>query len=156
VFHFIEIKNTANVPLTTAPVTIVNEKEQFVAQDDLNYTPVGAPSTIRISKAVDIIMKNAEEESTRTDNAKKIGKKTYSSIKLKGTVTIQNYQNKEVTVCATKEVNGDVTVASESGKIIKHKGNTGINPYTQIKWDVKLAANEKKTLTYEYEVFFLP
>lgn len=156
VFHSIEIKNTANVPLTTAPVTIVNEKDQFVAQDDLNYTPVGAPSTIRISKAVDIIMKNAEEESSRTDNAKKTGKKTYSSIKLRGTVTIQNYQNKEVTVSATKDVNGDVTTASESGKIIKHKGNTGINPYTQIKWDVKLAANEKKTLTYEYEVFFLP
>ncbi len=156
VFHSIEIKNSASVPLTTAPITIINEKEQFLAQDQLDYTPVGAPSTIRLSKAVDIIMKNAEEESTRIDNAKKIGKVIYSSIKLKGKVTIENFQNKEVTVCATKELNGDVSVASDNGKIIKHKGAVRINPYTQIKWDVKLAANEKKTVTYEYEVFFTP
>lgn len=156
VYHSLEIKNNATVPFTTAPITIVNDKDQFVAQDDLNYTPVGAPSTIKLSKAVDIIMKNAEEESTRTDNAKKIGKKIYSSIKLKGTITVQNYQNKEVTVCATKEMSGDVSTASDNGKIIKHKGSANINPYTQIKWDVKLASNEKKTLTYEYEVFFTP
>ena len=156
VFHSLEIKNNASVPLTTAPITIVNDKEQFLAQDDLNYTPVGALSTIRLSKAVDIIMKNAEEESTRTDNAKKIGKVTYSSIKLKGKVTIENFQDKEVTVSTTKEVNGDVSLASDAGKIVKHKGAARINPYTQIKWDVKLAPNEKKTLTYEYEVFFTP
>ena len=156
VFHSLEIKNTASVPLTTAPVTIVNDKEQFMAQDNLNYTPIGAPSTIRLSKAVDIIMKNMEEESTRIDNAKKIGKVTYASIKLTGKVTIENFQNKEVTVTATKEMNGTVSTASDNGKIIKHKGQVTINPYTQIKWDVKLAPNEKKTLTYEYEVFFQP
>ena len=156
VFHSLEIKNSASVPLTTAPITIVNDREQFLAQDNLNYTPVGAPSTIRLSKAVDIIMKNAEEESTRTDNAKKIGKQVYSSIKLKGRVTIENFQDKEVTVSTTKEVNGDVSTSSDSGKIVKHKGAARINPYTQIKWDVKLAPNEKKTLTYEYEVFFVP
>ena len=156
VYHSLEIKNSASVPFTTAPVTIVNEKDQFVAQDELSYTPVGAPSTIKLSKAVDIIMKNVEEESTRTDNAKKIGKKIYSSIKLKGTITVQNYQNKEVTVATTKELSGDVSSASENGKIVKHKGSANINPYTQIKWDVKLASNEKKTLTYEYEVFFTP
>ncbi len=156
VYHSIEIKNSASVPLTTAPITLVNEKEQFLAQDVLNYTPVGAPSTIRLSKAVDIIMKNAEEESTRTDNAKKIGKQMYSSIKLKGRISLENFQNKEVTVCATKEINGDVSLASDSGRIIKHKGAARLNPYTQIKWDVKMAPNEKKTVTYEYEVFFTP
>jgi hypothetical protein len=156
VYHSIEIKNSASVPLTTAPITIINEKEQFLAQDQLNYTPIGAPSTIRLSKAVDIIMKNAEEESTRTDNAKKIGKVIYSSIKLKGKITIENFQNKEVTVSATKELSGDVSIASDSGKIIKHKGAVKLNPYTIIKWDVKLAANEKKTVSYEYEVYFTP
>ena len=101
-------------------------------------------------------MKNAEEESTRTDNAKKIGKVVYSSIKLKGRITVENYQDKEVTVSTIKEVNGDVSVASDNGKIVKRKGAARINPYTQIKWDVKLAPNEKKTLTYEYDVFFTP
>jgi hypothetical protein len=73
VFHSLEVKNTSAVPLTTAAVMVVNEKEQFVAQDELKYTPAGASSNIRLSKAVDIIMKNQEEEKNREDNAKKIG-----------------------------------------------------------------------------------
>ncbi|MCW3127050.1 MAG: hypothetical protein JWO03_2708 [Bacteroidetes bacterium] len=156
VFHSLEIKNSATVPLTTAPVTIVNEKEQFLAQDEIKYTPVGSSSNIRLSKAVDIIMKNTEEESTRTDNAKKIGKVIYSSVKLKGTITVENFQAKEVTVAVTKDVSGDVSVASDNGKITKQKTYANLNPYTQIKWDVKLSANQKKTVTYEYEVFFTP
>lgn len=156
VFHSLEIKNSASVPLTTAPVTIVNEKEQFLSQDQIKYTPVGATTLIRLSKAVDIVMKNIEEETNRTDNAKKIGKQVYSSIKLKGTVTVENFQDKEVTVAITKEANGDVSSSSDNGRVIKQKGHAGLNPYTQIKWDVKLGPNQKKTLTYEYEVFFLP
>lgn len=156
VFHSLEIKNTASVPLTTAPVTIINEKDQFVAQNEISYTPAGSTSTVRLSKAIDIIMKNPEEETSRTDNAKKIGKQTYSSVKIKGTVTLENFQNKEVTVAVTKNTNGEVSTASDGGKITRQKSFTNINPLTQIKWDVKLAANQKKTVSYEYEVFFLP
>lgn len=156
VYHSIELTNTSPVPLTTAPVTIINDKEQFVAQDELTYTPVGAPVSIRLSKAIDLIMKNAEEETGRTDNAKKVGKKSYSSIKLRGTITIENFQEKEVPVCATKEMSGEVISSSDNGRIIKHKGAVSINPQTQIKWDLKIAAKQKKIITYEYEVFYLP
>ncbi|MFN8286136.1 MAG: hypothetical protein U0V74_05245 [Chitinophagales bacterium] len=156
VFHSLEVKNTSNVPLTTAAVMVVNEKEQFVAQDQLKYTPVGANTTIRLSKAIDIVMKNNEEEKTRIDNAKRIGKTTYSRISIKGTVTIQNFQQKEVTVAVSKMVDGVVTAQSDEGKATKKTYSTSINPYTELKWDVKLGANEKKTLTYEYEVLFVP
>ncbi|MBS1617061.1 MAG: hypothetical protein JST76_00975 [Bacteroidetes bacterium] len=156
VFHSLEIKNTASVPLTTAPVTIINEKDQFVAQNEITYTPAGSTSTVRLSKAIDIIMKNPEEETNRTDNAKKVGKQTYSSVKIKGTVTLENFQNKEVTVAVTKNTNGEVSTASDGGKITRQKTYSNINPLTQIKWDVKLAANQKKTVSYEYEVFFTP
>lgn len=156
VFHSLGIKNTASVPLTTAPVTIINEKDQFVAQNEITYTPAGSTSTVRLSKAIDIIMKNPEEETNRTDNAKKVGKQTYSSVKIKGTVMLENFQNKEVTVAVTKNTNGEVSTASDGGKITRQKTYSNINPLTQIKWDVKLAANQKKTVSYEYEVFFTP
>lgn len=156
VFHSLEVKNTATVPLTTAAVMVVNEKDQFVAQDQLKYTPVGANTTIRLSKAIDIIMKNNEEEKGRVDNAKKIGKTTYSKITVKGTVTVQNFQAKEVTVAVTKVVDGTVTSQSDNGKATKKSYYNAINPYTEVKWDVKLGANEKKVLNYEYEVLFVP
>lgn len=156
VFHSLEIKNTSTVPLTTASVMVVNEKDQFVAQDELKYTPVGASTNIRLSRAIDIIMKNQEEEKAREDNAKKIGKVSYSKVVVKGTVNVDNYQGKEVTVTVTKNLNGTVISQSNDGKVVKKNSYNYVNPASEIKWEVKLGANDKKTLTYEYEVFFMP
>ncbi len=156
VFHSLEIKNVSAVPLTTASVMVVNEKEQFVAQDELKYTPVGATTNIRLSKAIDVIMKNQEEEKAREDNAKKIGKVSYSKVVLKGIVNVENYQGKEATITVTKALTGTVLGQSNDGKVTKKNSYTYINPASEIKWEVKLAAGEKKTLTYEYEVFFTP
>jgi len=156
VFHSLELKNSSTVPFTTASVMVVNEKDQFVAQDELKYTPVGASSTVRLSKAVDIVMKNNEEEKNREDNAKKIGKTVYSKVTLKGTVNIDNYQDKEVTVTITKTVNGTITVSKDGAKVTKMNPYRAVNPSSEIKWEVKLGANDKKVLEYEYEVFFTP
>jgi hypothetical protein len=156
VFHSLEVKNVSTVPLTTASVMVVNEKEQFVAQDEIKYTPVGATTNIRLSKAIDVIMKNQEEEKTREDNAKKIGKVSYSKVVVKGTVNVENYQGKDATITVTKVLNGTVTSQSNDGKVVKKNSYSYVNPASEIKWEVKLAAAEKKTLTYEYEVFFMP
>jgi hypothetical protein len=101
-------------------------------------------------------MKNSEEEKNREDNAKKIGKQTYSKVILKGTVNVENYQDKEVTVTVTKALSGTVLTESDGGKVTKVNSYNYINPSSNIKWEVKLAANERKALSYEYEVFFMP
>jgi len=156
VFHSLELKNTSQVPLTTASVMVLNDKDQFVAQDELKYTPAGASTNIKLSKAIDIVMKNNEEEKSRDDNAKKIGKVNYSKATLKGTVEVKNYQDKEVEVSITKSLNGSVTAQSDDAKVVRQNSRSYVNPFSDIKWDVKLKANEKKTLTYEYEVYFTP
>lgn len=156
VFHSLEIKNISGVPLTTASIMVINEKDQFLAQDELKYTPVNASTDIRLSKAIDLIMKNVEEEQNRVDNAKKIGKSNYSKVILKGEVVIENFQKNEVSVVVKKNVNGTVNSSSDGGSVSRNKNYSYINPSSDIKWEVKLAAGQKKTLTYIYEVFFTP
>jgi len=156
IYHSLEIKNTSGVPLTTASIMVINEKDQFLAQDELKYTPINATSDIRLSKALDIVMKNNEEEQSRTDNAKRIGKTTYSKVVLKGEVTIENFQKNEVTVVVKKNVNGTVSSSSDSGVVSRNKNYSYINSASEIKWEVKLAAGQKKVLSYNYEVFFTP
>jgi hypothetical protein len=133
---------------------VVNDKDQFLAQDELKYTPTGSNASIQLSKAIDIIIKNNEEESSRAEAVKKIGKQVYSKVILKGTVTINNYQNKEVNLTVKKSVNGMVLVSSDGATNTKKTSYNYVNPNTEIKWDLKLGANEKKVITYEYEVFF--
>ncbi|HBX50061.1 MAG: hypothetical protein A2275_07580 [Bacteroidetes bacterium RIFOXYA12_FULL_35_11] len=155
VFHSIEIKNSTSFPFTTASVMVITEKNQFLAQDRLTYTPAGSTTTIKLSKAIDVILKNTEEESTRVDNFKKIGKTNYSKILLKGSITIENLQKKNVTVDVTKNVTG--TVSNGGNAVVKKQKVYGsANPYSDLKWEVNLGAGEKKTLNYEYEVLFIP
>ena len=75
---------------------------------------------------------------------------------MKGTVNVDNFQNKEVTVSVTKTLSGTVLTSNSDGKVTKVNSYNYINPSSNIKWEVKLNANEKKVLTYEYEVYFIP
>lgn len=155
VFHSLEIKNTTGVQLTSAPVIVLSEKEQFLAQDQLNYTPTNANTTIRLSKAVNIVVKNQEEEVSRNDNFKKIGKSNFGKVLIRGTISVENFQAENTTLSVSKNLTGEVIKQSDSGTVVKKKNYyTSSNPYSEIKWEVILKANEKKTINYEYEVLY--
>lgn len=154
VYHSLEIKNTAGVPLTTAPIMVLNDKEQFLAQDKIEYTPSNAITSIKLSKAIDVILKNQEEETSRNDNYKKVGKTNLGRATLKGTITIENFQETAIELKVTKALTGEVSKQSDNGNVTKLKNYyyNGVNPSSEIKWELNLKPNEKKTLTYEYEV----
>ncbi len=155
VFHSIELKNSTNFPFTTAPVMVLTDKGQFMAQDQFKYTPTGAVSIIKLSKAIDVVMKNNEEEVSRAENFKKIGKTTYHKVLLKGTITIENLQPKQVIIDVVKHVNGTVT-NDGNGKVKKQKTYNSVNSYSDLNWQITLNTGEKKTIVYEYEVLFAP
>jgi len=112
-------------------------------------------SIIKLSKAIDVVMKNNEEEVSRVENFKKIGKTTYHKVLLKGTITIENLQPKQVIIDIVKHVNGNVTNDGAS-KVKKQKSYNSVNAYSSLSWQVTLNSGEKKTLSYEYEVLFAP
>lgn len=154
VIHSLTLTNTASVPLTTAPVMVVTEKEQFLAQDLLKYTPVGGQVDIKLSKALDIGISHSEEEVERKDEAKKTFGYNYGRVLIRGTITLSNRQKKETTVSVKKTVSGNITKIADGGKSIKERMTTDNNPVSVMTWAVKLPANGSKTLLYDYEVFF--
>jgi hypothetical protein len=154
VYHSLSLTNTAKMPLTTAPVMVVTEKEQFLAQDLLKYTPVNGAVDVKLSKAIDVVLRNTEEEVQRTDEAKKIRGTTFGKVVIKGSVTVSNFQNKELALSVKKTVTGFVLNQSDKGSVIKSGMNYEHNPNSIINWEVTLPVNGKKVITYEYEVFF--
>lgn len=154
VYHSLDLKNSTTYPFTTASVMVISDKGQFMAQDLFKYTPVGGVATIRLSKAIDVQLKNVEEETTRIDNAKRIGKTNYSKATVKGTINIANMQQKTVILDISKSIAG--TVLNNGGSNVhKKRFNGQVNPQSQMEWSVSLNVGEKKTLTYEYEVYFV-
>jgi hypothetical protein len=131
----------------------MNENLQPLAQDQLKYTPVSSDVSIQLSRAPDVIIKNKEEEIKKTDETEKFGKETYSKVILKGSIIVENMQDKKIILSLNKTLTAEVTDVSDSGKIKKTGKYYGLNPSTEIKWEVPFSAKEKKTITYTYEVW---
>jgi len=63
-------------------------------------------------------------------------------------------QQKPVIVDITKTTAG--TIINNGGGIVHKKRINGmVNPQSEIEWSVSLAAGEKKTITYEFDVYFI-
>jgi len=153
VYHSFKIKNETDVPFTTAPVFVQDEKLQPLAQDEIKYTPVGSDVKIQIAQSPDVKINNTEEEKSSEDKAKKYNNYYYKKVTIKGTIKVENLQNKAIKLDVTKNINGNISVASDEGKIKKTGVYTGINPQSNTEWEVKLGANQKKEIMYEYEVY---
>ncbi len=153
-YHSLKFVNNTKAPLTSASIFVVNEKNEPLAQDQIKYTPINGEASVRLSKAIDVIIESSEEEKTRTDNYKKINKQNYGLVVIKGEIEVANYQDKAIILKTSKVVNGEVTTQSDNGKTTKLKNNYYgyLNPNTTINWDIDLAPNQKKKITYEYEV----
>ncbi len=153
VFHSLQLQNTTTYPFTTAPVFVQNENLQPLAQDRIKYTPTGANVSVQLSKAGDVVVKNKEEEVKKEENVKKIGKTFYNKVTIRGTIYIENLQNKKITLKIKKELLANVINVSDDGKIEKNGRYSYLNPYESVNWEIPCGSKDKKTVTYEYEVF---
>ncbi len=153
VYHSLKLTNTSTNPFTTAPVFVMDENLQPLAQDQMKYTPVSSTVSVQLARASDVIVKNSEEEGAKTDDTKKYGRETYMRVTIKGSVIVENLQTKKITLSLTKDLTADVTSTSDSGTIKKTGKYYGLNPYTELTWEVPLTAGEKKTITYNYDVW---
>lgn len=153
VYHSLKLNNNTTYPFTTAPVFVQDEKLQPLAQDQIKYTPVASKVKVQLARSPDVIVKNTEEETGKTDNVKKYNSYYYSLVTIKGTIPVENLQSKEITLNITKHLNADVSVASDEGTIKKSGKYSGLNPFSTVEWNVKLAPGEKKSVTYEYKVY---
>jgi hypothetical protein len=155
VYHSLKLTNTTKNPLTTAPVFVMDEELRPLAQDEIKYTPLGSNVSVNLSKSPDIVVKNNEEEKNREERAKTINKHTYTKVSIQGTIDIVNTLDKKITVNADKSVNGTLVEVSDNGKIISKPTYNAINPYTRAEWEITLEKNEKKSITYTYEVYIM-
>lgn len=153
VFHSLRLTNNTSFPFTTGPAFVLDEKLEPLAQDIVNYTPTSGKTKVQLSKAQDVYVTNTEEEKGKESNAKVVNRTTYSLVTVRGSIPVENLQPKSISLNITKFVNGKITDVSDGGTINKPGRYSGLNAQTSAEWTVKLAANEKKTITYTYQVY---
>lgn len=153
VYHSLKLINSTGNPFTTAPVFVQDEKLEPLAQDEIKYTPKGGYCKVQLSRSPDIYVTNTEEQVKKDDNAKTYNKNVYSKVTIKGSIPVENLQDKAITLNISKYITGAIISASDDGKINLPGKYSGLNPSSSAEWTINLKANEKKTITYTYEVY---
>ena len=69
-------------------------------------------------------------------------------------MSVQNFQNKAITMQISKTLSGEVTSSEPSAKVEKlAKGLRRMNSTSKLTWTVQLDASQEKTLAYAYQVY---
>lgn len=151
-YHSYRITNNTAAPFTTGAILVTNPAGQPVAQTRLLYTPIKGSTEVRLSKALNVQLKNDEEETKREKSALTTAYDVVKNkISYRGTINIVNYQNKKITIRIDKAINGVVVKMSDGGKVRKvTNADDEDDTVSSIRWEVEIEAGGKKAITYDY------
>jgi len=153
VWHSLRLTNEMALPWTTAPAQTVSEG-LILGQATLKYTPRGADTTLRITQAMEIRAEELEVEVEREANAATFHGVRYDRVTIDGTLTMRSHLDREVTVEVTKLLSGEVRESAPEAEVVKlAAGLQGVNPRSQLTWELELPAGETVEMTYTYQVF---
>jgi hypothetical protein len=174
--HKIRLNNTSQYPLTTAPATVLKDG-RVLAQGMMTYTAIGSKGDLELTTAVNISVKNSDEQTSITPNAVQWNNSSYSKVDIKGTIELTNFSDKPVTLQVNRSILGTMNQADHDAKI-KQMGNgydgfvfeNGLpfwwnwcnwpwwwyrfNSVGQANWTVEIKPNETITLGYNWHYFW--
>jgi hypothetical protein len=153
VWHSLRLTNTTKVPWTTAPGETV-KGGAILGQDTLEYTPPGADTTLRITRAVGVKADQVERETKRKRDAMQLYGYHYDLVTVRGDLSVLNAQGKAITMEITKMLSGEVESVEPDAKQEKMaQGLRRMNGLTKLTWTIELGPAEEKRLSYVYDVY---
>ncbi|MHC5066571.1 MAG: hypothetical protein ACYTG5_21655, partial [Planctomycetota bacterium] len=154
VWHTLEFKNTADMPLTTAPATVMQESE-VIGQDTISYTAAGGQASLTVNKALSIRIESAAEIKSRTptDIKDSRGRVLWDKIVVEGVMEILNQRPENSSLRLGMNVTGTVLSSDGDPEIsVLPKGLNDRNDQTRVIWRLDAPSGKKVKLTYQWEM----
>lgn len=150
--HSLVLHNQTDAAWTTGPVLLVSAG-QPLSQDLLAYTPIKGAAEIPVTAAINVSHDRAESESKRTMKAVTFGKDAFLDlVTIDGTLKLKNFEKRAVRVIVTVPMPGKPTAAGDGGDLAVDPGKLILRDRSgSVRWDLTLAPDEQKELTYQYE-----
>ena len=150
--HFLTLINDTDTAWTTGPCLALSDHRPL-SEDLLRYTPKGGRCDIPVTTSINIAHTTDETEVDRELKNYSPGNNFHlDRVTLEGKLKLRNYEQREVKVFINRVVPGKPLSASDNGKtsvdtsklkLVEREGRIG--------WEIELAPDEAKTLTYQYE-----
>lgn len=148
----VRFRNPFQFPMTTAAAMIVSG-ERFVGQRMATWTNPGESITLRITKALSVRTRSAEQEEPGERNIVYIGGNDFRKTTVKGELVLTNFRKTPVTICVRRQFSGDLLAADDSPTTtLREEGVYSVNRRNELNWTITLQPAQEKTITYRYSV----
>ncbi len=154
VWYALKLKNTTGMPWTTAPAISFREWKPL-GQDLLKFTTIGGEEVLRVTPATEVVGTHTLEEKERVRQKLRWNGSDYDFdlVTVVGTIKLRNVKKQPVELVLTRNLVGEVTSASDDGKITKDGLNLqSVNSNSVVKWNVVVPSGDKE-LKYTYNVY---
>ncbi len=154
VWYALRLKNNTGMPWTTASAISFRDWKPL-GQDMLTFTPTGGENILRVTPATEVIGTHTLEEKSRTQTQMRYGGSDYDFdlITVEGTIKLRNIKKDAVEIVLTRNVVGEVSEATDNGKISREGLNLqAVNPNSIVKWNLSLPSGEKE-IKYTYKIY---
>lgn len=153
VWHTLVFKNPIAQPLTTAPA-ITMKSGEVIGQNELKYASQGGPVSLKVGKALDVVLEATAEEVEREPGVRKDrhGNPTYDLITLKGVVQAENLKSKDVQLEVAIPLEGEVVAAPGADVTRTAAGLRDVNPRSLVSWKPLVKKGEKAKLEYTVKI----
>lgn len=154
VWYGLRLKNTIGMPWTTAPAISFRDWKPL-GQNLLSFTPTGGDNILRVTPATEVIGTHKLEEKTREPKQMRFSGSTYDYdlVTVEGTIKVKNLKKQPIELVLTRNVTGDVLLASDGGKVTREGFNLqAVNPNSLIRWNLTLPTGEKE-IKYTYKIY---
>ncbi len=154
VWYALKLKNTTGMPWTTAPAISFREWKPL-GQDMLKFTATGGEEVLRVTPATEVVGTHTLEEKERVRQQLRWNGSDYDFdlVTVEGTIKLRNVKKQPVELVLTRNLVGEVTSASDDGKITKDGLNLqSVNSNSVVKWNIQVPSGDKE-LKYTYNVY---
>lgn len=151
VWHALKLTNAGKLPWTSAPAQVV-KGDQLLGQDMLTYTPTGAETVLRITRAMSVKAEQDEVETDRQRDVVQMYGYSFDRVTVQGKLQVTNHKAEPITLEITKHLSGEVKGTSPEAKVERPaKGLRRMNPSQLLTWSLSLKPGERREITYTYE-----
>lgn len=150
--HRLLLANNSGTAWTTGPCLAVSGANPL-SEDLLRYTPRGGIGDLPVTSAMNIAYDKSEVEVERRLKAHTPAENVFLDlVTLEGTLKLRNFETRDVEIQLTVPIPGKPTKASDEGSLAADPTQLKLTARSgTVRWTVKLAPGEDKTLTYRYE-----